>query len=133
MNESYLLDTNIIIDFLANKPHAITVVKSVMDCPLYISSLIIGEYYEGVYRSIRNPNNIEKYFEEFIRTSRTTILPVTHQTAKLYARLQADFHRKGYPKPIIDLYIAATCLEHNLILITANKKDFTGIKNLHIL
>ncbi|MFH1253656.1 MAG: type II toxin-antitoxin system VapC family toxin [Candidatus Uhrbacteria bacterium] len=56
-----------------------------------------------------------------------SVLPITSEIA----RRAADLGRTRKTK-LPDLLIAATALEHNLILVTKNTKDFLRIPNLKI-
>ncbi len=52
------------------------------------------------------------------------LLPVDTHTADRWGRLMAS---AGRPLPAIDSLLAATALEHDLVLVTRNVKDFVGL------
>ena len=55
------------------------------------------------------------------------ILPVDRQVANRWAELLVFCSGKGRPLPSIDSLLAATALEHDLVMVTRNVKDFEGI------
>jgi toxin FitB len=52
------------------------------------------------------------------------VLPVDAAVADRWGRLVAT---AGRPLPAIDSLLAATALEHDLVLVTRNAKDFAGL------
>jgi predicted nucleic acid-binding protein len=55
------------------------------------------------------------------------ILPVTESVAERWGRLAAAGKRTGVTLAVVDGLIAATALEHGLIPVTRNVKDFAGL------
>lgn len=127
----YLLDTNVIIDFFKKKPKIVALLQKIQGNELNLSAVTIAEFYQGAYQS----NNCDKqihFMRDFIRDVQITIASIDFDTAIIFGKLQAELMRKGKKKPVFDLMIAATCLVCNLILVTENIKDFSGIKGLKI-
>lgn len=54
------------------------------------------------------------------------LLPVTKSVADRWAILSAHAQLQGRPLAVVDGLIAATALEHDLIMATRNTKDFAG-------
>jgi predicted nucleic acid-binding protein len=52
---------------------------------------------------------------------------VTKAICDRWALLSAHAERKGTPLAIIDGLIAATALEHDLMVVTRNAKDFANL------
>jgi predicted nucleic acid-binding protein len=59
------------------------------------------------------------------------ILPGDEDVADTYANLAEDASRRGRPRPINDMWIAACCLTHGLPLATMNLKDFEDFNTYH--
>ncbi len=55
------------------------------------------------------------------------ILPITQTTVDRRGVLSAHRKLKGTPLAMADGLIAVTALEHNLILVTRNTKDFADL------
>lgn len=132
MSKKYLLDTNIVIDFLKGNNGTVDVIKKIIKGQFYISAIVLGEYYYGAFRSQNTQNQLE-LFEVFCKRMKITILPVDRDVMVEYAKLQAYFSKKGKLKPIFDLLITSSCIANNCILVTRNKKDFAGIESLKII
>jgi predicted nucleic acid-binding protein len=55
------------------------------------------------------------------------VLPVTRAIAERWGILSAERKAQGAPMTTSDGLIAATALEHYLVLVTRNVRDFGGI------
>lgn len=64
-------------------------------------------------------------------TQRSIILEMRPETASLYAKTRMYLKQKGRPIPENDVWIAASCLEHRLALIT-NDTHFNSVDGLTI-
>ena len=121
--ETYLMDSNVIIDYLANKipEEKKEILNQIIDLVPKISILsqieILG------YNTSKENQNI---LSEFI--SQSEILNLTPDVTDICINL-----RKSQKIKIPDAIIASTALANNFTLITRNHKDFDKIKNLKIL
>jgi tRNA(fMet)-specific endonuclease VapC len=113
MNGRYLLDTNIVIAIFANDPGVQTGLANASE--VFISSVVLGELYYGAYKSTRVADNIAKV-SEFAASN--TVLGCDGVTAQEYGRIKNGLRAKGRPIPENDIWIAATAMQHNLMLIT---------------
>lgn len=125
-----VIDTNIIIDHLRlqKKQQDSKLIKIAKKMPkevLALSMISVQELYEG--RSTKDDQK-EQYLLATI--SPLKILPYTYEIAKLAGEIGRDANR---PIELADAAIAATAILNNAALLTDNKKDFSDIKNLHII
>jgi tRNA(fMet)-specific endonuclease VapC len=58
------------------------------------------------------------------------VLEVSHEVARKFGEVRAGLLDQGKPTPDLDLVIAATALEHGLVLVTHNVQDFANISGL---
>jgi len=130
--KKYLLDTNVIIDFLKGDKNTIEIFKSIKNYPLFISVITIAEYHYGALRSFKVQETID-LFLEFSKAADFIELPIDKEVAKKFAEIQAELSKKGKLRPAFDLLIASTCIVNDCILTTKNRKDFVGIAELKIL
>lgn len=122
-----ILDTNIIIDHLRleqkqKSSQLMKIAKQKQKEVLALSLISVQELYEG--RSTQDSQK-EQYLLATI--SPLKILPYTYEVAQLAGEIARDLNR---PIELADAAIAATTILNGSSLLTDNKKDFTGIKNL---
>lgn len=118
------VDTNIIIDFTKgyNK-----VLKELFDkqkrgvLELYINPVIIAEFFND-----QSLNEKEKELKGREFLSFFNIVSLNKETGIIVGRLL----RNNQVSFLADGFIAASCLQHNLLLATNNKKDFQKILGL---
>lgn len=124
-----IIDTDIIINHLRQSNQKETaLIKLTKQKPkqdLAISVITVQELFEGQSTRIREKENIV-----LSTISPLKILPHTYETAKLAGQIARDLER---PIELADAAIAATAIEHGAQLLTLNKKDFQGIKELELL
>ncbi|MFI6293935.1 type II toxin-antitoxin system VapC family toxin [Nonomuraea sp. NPDC050790] len=59
------------------------------------------------------------------------VLPGDEDVAMVWGALAAAAVRRGRPRPVNDMWIAACCLTHGLPLVTLNVKDFADFATHH--
>ena len=126
---SYLIDTNVLSELRrkAPDPGVVTWFSQRPPTTLHLSVLTLGEIrkgIEGVGDEVRKQTLID-WLETDLPTFFTgRILDVNGAVADRWGRLVAA---AGRPLPTIDSLLAATALEHDLVLVTRNTKDFAGL------
>lgn len=128
----YLLDTNVIIDFLKGEKQAFQTLQSIKKDQLFISVITIAEYNYGALRTVKIQKTLD-LFTDFSEQANIIVVPIEKPVAEKFAQIQAQLSRKGKLRPVFDLLIASTCLVNDYILVTRNKKDFKGIEGLKIM
>jgi tRNA(fMet)-specific endonuclease VapC len=118
------LDTNVIIDLLANDEAVRTMLGEAEEA--FVSSIAIGELYYGAEKSTRPEENVSR-IDQF--AAGTTVLGCDTETARHYGRIKNMLRAKGRPIPENDLWIAAVARQHGLTLVTRDK-HFTEIEDL---
>ncbi len=63
---------------------------------------------------------------------RSRVLPITSSIAERAADIYIDLKQKGQLIPDADIFIAATALEHGLVLVTNNLRHFQRISSLSV-
>lgn len=122
-----LLDTNIVIGFLANDGAIIQKIES-FSGGIFIPSTVLGELFYGAEQSTRKREN-QKKIEEF--AAATVILVCDLDTARWYGRVKGELKIKGKPIPENDIWIAALAYQHQPRLITRDK-HFSAVEGLSI-
>jgi tRNA(fMet)-specific endonuclease VapC len=126
----YLLDTDWVVDILNGQEKAIHTVLELAPAGLAVSIITYGELYEGAAFA-HDPQPALAGLRSFLKEK--AILRLTQPIMERFAQI-----RGSLPRPVrqqigdLDILIAATCLEHNLTLLTRNVKDFQQIPNLKL-
>ncbi len=124
MSGEFLLDTSAVIAILRGREGA---AERFQDADgVCINATVLGELYYGALRSPRVDESVAR-IEAFLDL--VAIRRCTEKTAQHYARIKAELQAQGLPIPENDLWIAATALQHNLILV-ARDDHFDRIANL---
>jgi predicted nucleic acid-binding protein len=125
----YLVDSDCIIDGIANLPGAQALLRSLSGDGLAVSVISLGEVLEGAYLYPAPGDLIEDY-RRFL--AGYSVLPVTESIVRRFAAVRSLLRRQGKLIPDLDLLIAATALEHGLTLLTRNVRHFERILELQI-
>ncbi|MFH1051603.1 MAG: type II toxin-antitoxin system VapC family toxin [bacterium] len=124
MANKFLIDTNILIYFLANafKGKIKTYVQKVINVSFNISLITKIELLS--YPKLTK--NDENMLRDFL--SLAHVLPVNDEIIEAIIQI-----KKVYQVKIPDAILAATAIENNFTLLTRNEKDFTKIKKLKLI
>lgn len=121
MAASFLLDTDVLVDFLRGYSKAVTFINA--NSPrIILPSIVVAELYAG----IKGDTELT-VLENFISIFR--VIPMTSEIAKrggLYKRDYGKSHGIG----LADAIIAATCEVENAELKTLNVRHYPMIKGL---
>jgi len=121
MTGSFLLDTDILVDFFRGYGKAVIFVN-VNSSRIILSSIVIAELYAGV----KGESELT-VLENFVSLFR--ILPVTSEIAKTGGLYKRDYGR-SHGVGLADAIIAATCEAENVELKTLNIKHYPMINGL---
>lgn len=93
-------------------------------------------WHELRYGATRLPTSrkrraIEAYLERVVRTA-LPILPYDEESASWHAQERARLGRRGRPPSAADGQIAAIARVHELVLVTANVRDFRRFEGLGV-
>tara|TARA_R110000868_G_scaffold158036_3_gene385783 strand:- start:32692 stop:33096 length:405 start_codon:yes stop_codon:yes gene_type:complete len=126
----YLLDTCTISDYA--RKHAATLDHITQASPkdFAISSVTEMEVHYGFQYSPERAKAFVKATTALMDA--ITILPFDSRDAQLAGELRAALRKKGTPIGPYDLLIAATAINHNLTLVSANTKEFERISQLSL-
>lgn len=124
----YLLDTCVISDFIKGEPGTLLKFKQTSPTDIAVSSIAVMELRYGL---MLNPQRTQKIAPAIasILTS-VTILPLEKAQAEQAAQIRATLKSQGQPIGAYDVLIAATAFQHNLIMVTANQKEFNRVSDL---
>ena len=124
----YMLDTNICIYAIKNKPEKVlNTLKEKMNDGICISAITLAELAHGVEKSAAREKNRAALLR-FLTI--LTVLPFDDLAAAEYGEVCADLQRKGTPIGTMDMLIAAHAKTEGLILVTNNTREFERVQGL---
>lgn len=130
----YLLDTNILSELRKANPNQRVVrwYDATSDADMHLSVMTIGEFRKGLARLRRkDPERaagLALWLDRLLAPYESRVLPITPEIANVWGELNDP-----EPLPIIDAFIAATAIVHDMVLVTRNVKDVqrTGVRLLN--
>ena len=121
-----VFDTNAISDFLDGNQK---LKKALLPYQRWVLSVtVIGEYRFGIH-CVRDKAEREKWLNHQEKILR--VLTINCETAHFYSQIRNQLKKDGHPIPENDIWIASSCLEHELPLLTRDK-HFSYIDRLSV-
>jgi len=125
----YMLDTNIAIYVIKQRPFAALETFNHHAGQLCISSITMAELMHGVEKSAIPDHNLRQV-EDFV--SRLLILDYGNKAAAHYGDIRVVLERKGTAIGVNDLHIAGHARSEGLSLVTNNLKEFERVDGLRL-
>jgi predicted nucleic acid-binding protein len=118
-----LADTNVISEFVKKTPHPQVMhwVKAVK--ALTVSVVTLEEAHFGL---AWQPDTRKLALFNAMVERLHAVYPITPSIAQRAGVLRGQFQAQGEVRSAPDMLIAATAIEHQLVLATRNVRDFTG-------
>lgn len=123
-----LLDTNAYVAFKRGENGIVELLRRADE--IIVPTVVLGELLAGFALGRCEARNREE-MAAFLASPRVRVVPADEGTADSYARVFVLLRRKGRPIPVNDLWIAATALQHGLLLVTFDE-HFQFIEGLPI-
>ena len=128
----YLLDTCLLSELVKTTPELSVTdwVGQRKPMDLFVSALTMGELHRGVAKLGVSKRQIElaDWLQVLEASLENQVLPFTHETARVWAKMSAQSEAQGRPLAVMDSLIAATALSNGLALVTRNVKDFSSTR-----
>jgi tRNA(fMet)-specific endonuclease VapC len=125
---NYLLDTNICIYFFKGQFGLINKFQEKGFSSMAISEITLAELIYGAEKS-QNVTKNKKLIYEFV--DRLTFLPI-FDGIEIYGKEKARLKTKGAIISDLDLFIGATAIANDMILVTRNVREFERIEHIQI-
>ena len=128
---AYLLDSDWVIDLLADEPDAMALLSRLAPAGIGMSVITYMEAYQGTLRE-PDPAAAQAKLETLIAS--VPIFPLSPEVARRCAWLRETLRQGGkrVTGRALDLVIAATALERRLVLVTRNTRDYRDIPGLRL-
>lgn len=125
----YLLDTDWVIQAFGGREPATSTLQRFARLGVAVSRVTFAELYHGAYMSI-DPRAGGIEIRRFLDPYRP--IEITDQIAERFGEIRADLQRRGELIGDFDLLIAATALEHDLTLLTFNRRHYERVPGLRV-
>lgn len=125
----YLLDTNILIYTIKNRPQVVRETFNRHYGQLAVSSITVGELVYGAEKSAypeRNLADIESML------ARVEVLSFGEAAAHHFGQIRAELYRLGTPIGPYDMMLAGQARSAGLILVSNNTKEFERVNGLRL-
>lgn len=125
-----LIDTNILIETERKRLDLASHIAERENEEFFISVISVSELLHGVQRARdlvvkgKRAASSERIISQF------TVLEIDQFVARTHAALWATMEASGQMIGIHDLWLAATCVAHDLKMVTANVREFNRVPNL---
>lgn len=125
----YLLDTNIVIYVLKQRPVEVLSAFNANATRMAISTITLAELLHGAEKSSRISDNLAAV-EDFC--SRLEVLPYDAKAAQHYGAIRAALEKQGQTIGVNDLHIAGHARSAGLVLVTNNVGEFARVPALEM-
>jgi tRNA(fMet)-specific endonuclease VapC len=123
----YLLDTNMVIYTMKNRPQQVKRHFEQHDGRMSISAVTLGELVFGAEHSQQVEQNLA---DIEAMAARLDVLPFDNKAAYHFGQIRAALYRTGQPIGPYDMMIAGQARAMGLILVTNNVKEFERVPGL---
>lgn len=125
----YFLDTSVIIPCLRGERDVYAQLQE-LEGELVSGYICLAELYDGIFR-VKDRSKAEQAVSKFF-DGLSAIYAIDRPAARAFGSIRAGLKEKGRVIGDIDILIAATCLAHRLVLVTANPKHFNRVQGLDV-
>ena len=124
---NYLVDTDWVIDHLHSVDRLVRKLEELAPQGLGLSIISLAELYDGIFNST-DPHGNEAALQDFI--DGVSLVGIDEDTSRVFGRERGRLRREGQMISDFDLLIAATCLRHDLTLLSNNRRHFERVGGL---
>jgi tRNA(fMet)-specific endonuclease VapC len=125
----YMLDTNICIYVIKNRPAELRERFDQLADELCISTITLGELLFGAEKSARRSQNLEAVEQ---LAARLEVLPFSAKATAHFGQIRAELARYGTPCGAYDMLIGAHARSEGLVLVTNNVREFERMPGLRV-
>lgn len=125
---NYLLDTNICIHYFKGQYGLKDKIEKIGFKNFAISEITLAELIYGAEKSQQKEKNT-KVVDDF--SEKITIIPIL-DSLKIYGKEKARLKSIGKIIGDLDLFIGATAIVNDMIMVTRNTREFERLENIQI-
>ena len=123
----YMLDTNLCIRVLRDRPQGLRARFNAEADSLCISTIVLAELLHGAQKSAKpaeNRNEVERF------AARLDVSPFDAAAAAHAAEIRTTLERRGAPIGAYDVLIAGHARSRGLVVVTGNLGEFSRVDGL---
>ena len=124
----YLLDTCVLSELVkpTPEPKVVAWVNEQAEHALFVSSITLAELLKGIAKlqDSQRKTALTEWVSKIQEEITDRILPFERTTAGYWANMCAKAEKSGKPLSAFDSLIASTAIEHGLVIVTRNTRDF---------
>jgi len=125
----YMLDTNILIYTIKNRPKKVKEAFKRQSEFLAISTVSLGELIYGAEKSAQSERNLA---DVEALAARLEVVPFDSEAATHFGQVRAELTKSGKIIGPYDLMIAGHARSRGLILVTNNMREFKRVPGLRV-
>jgi tRNA(fMet)-specific endonuclease VapC len=126
---AWFLDTNICIMLFRGHANVSARWRQHPPSELALPLSTYAELLVGAEKSSK-PTRVLREIETLLEAHE--VIEITEEVAEHYARIRAYLEKRGETIGANDLWIAATTLAHNAVLVTNNTREFSRVPDLQL-
>ncbi len=128
MAPRYLLDTNVVSDFVRGHATVQARLRGTPPGELAVSSVTVMEIGYGLALEPSRVRRLQPVIDALLGA--VSLLPFTVEDARAAGALRAALRRRGRPIGPYDVLLAGSALARGLVLVTANAREFGRVTGL---
>ena len=129
MKLSYLVDTDWAIHYLNGQKRIRKRLEEYREVGVALSLISLAELYEGIYYST-DPEGNEEGLNDFVKG--LPLIGINEETCQLFGKERGRLRARGKGISDFDLLIGITARQHDLTLLSNNRRHFENIEDLRI-
>ena len=123
MATRFLIDTDVLIDYLRGREQAVKFLEKLKG-DLLISSITVAELYSGV-RAVEEERALDQFLQAFL------VIEADQAIAKKAGLYRHEFS-KSHGTGLADALIAASAESRHVILVSLNRRHFPMVKGMKV-
>ena len=133
-NRQYLLDTNILIEFMNNNPVIFNKILSVGFDKCCMSAISLHELYYGAFNATRKSEKL--YLREVVRIrkllEKIKVIDLPGNAAEHYGNIKYILEKKGMRADEFDMVIGGHAHCEGMTIVTDNMKHFENMPDVKV-
>lgn len=124
----YLLDTCVLSELVKSspEPNVVAWVNAQSEDTLFVSAMTLAELLKGIAKlqDSHRKTELTEWLNQIRSEMPNRIMPFEQSTTDYWANMCATAEKVGKTLSVFDSLIASTAIEHGLVIVTRNTRDF---------